>query len=241
MNLVEAYNDDRENRLLAKRAYNYAYKYLKNNAQRLYTSINKNIENLKDGKNGLKIPMHNIIMGKYGDLSLILTSDHHRDNFLAGFGRYSETQKQIIMPILNLNELTPNSIHENFKWEKLHFLHEFIHYLDDKRLKDKSSYLGYIASKKEKNTSNYKDYLNDPMEFNAYYQQGVENFWDSFNAQYKRSYFKKIMNLSYQDFLKENLFNLIFPKYNKLNGKMKKHFQKRFYPVWQKAQEKFRR
>jgi hypothetical protein len=65
-------------------------------------------------------------------------------------------------------------------WIEESFIHEFIHYLDLKRFKNKKTLHAALGTEKIFKREGIFKYVNHPLELNAYYQQAVSNYEDIF-------------------------------------------------------------
>ncbi len=140
--------------------------------------------------------------------------------------------KSLVKPYPEMSEEDKHNLH-NFVFRGdlgSVFVHEFIHYLDNKRHKQ--------GQLKVKASTGSTDYFNSPHEFNAYYIQGLSDFFEYYPI------FKKLMDDTEE-------FKELFPTYNSfisyaaktevwhkefyaaLSEKYKKKFLKRLVLVWQ--------
>lgn len=85
-----------------------------------------------------------------------------------GTGTADPNKKYIILSVLiDEHDIT----HLDTRLNRTQFVHEFIHYLDDKRTKGRAS----GSAKNLMATDDYDKYYDNPLEFNAYYQDGVDS------------------------------------------------------------------
>lgn len=102
------------------------------------------------------------------------------------------------------------------------FVHEFVHYLDEKKHQGKARSVAPDQSRMEK-------YYNSPLEVNAYTHQGLDKFEKSKD-------FPALVQGSFRDFLIAALDH--FPSYfvSHLTDKTEKSLTKRIYGLWKSHQ-----
>ena len=179
---------------------------------------------------------------KYNDLDLLLARKQDSANGVtASFGHYhNKKDKYVIVVYCLMPERKMKDIFKNSTLEKS-FVHEFIHYLDQKR---------YTLKYDENTVSLQKagrmeDYVNTPSESNAYYQELTHDFEQFFRENVKtligeKDKYKKLIFGSFSAFLN---FLRPFMKqgsfYSDLNEKNKKHFHRRLYGFYVLMKDKF--
>ena len=175
-----------------------------------------------------------IIDRKYDDLFIVfLHKDDPRLHISPNKMKYDKNEYKItggynrkkgISVIFCINLIEPkNKKYIDTRLDRTNFIHEFIHYLDDKKSKS-------VSGLKFKNI---KDYYNSPHEYNAYYQQDVDilkkviknhpeekNKINNFHEfkEYALKFFDKqwykLMNDKYRKKLDKRLYNLYTDLFN---------------------------
>lgn len=115
---------------------------------------------------GILIPVDKI---GYDDLAIILFPGRGTSGF-SKKGLVVNGKKYKVIMIPGLKELYDDLTVKSFKnktWvDKQTFVHEFIHYLDEKR---QGEFRGSVQA--YKTSGNIEDYYNNPSEFNAFFQE----------------------------------------------------------------------
>jgi len=127
-------------------------------------------------------------------------------------------------------------INTRFSSLKQEFVHEFIHYLDYKRIKEKSG-VENVGSAKLLLSGGAKAYYNSPIEFNAFYQDGISstettliNLKNSGTKVGQDKFYEIIKNFNnFKNFAIKN-FDRGFIKYLDVNNTRK--LNKRLYNVF---------
>ena len=169
-------------------------------------------------------------------VDLILRFLPKKSGYEFGFGHpkgaYSKIFSVIDLPLL-LGPGDLRYIDTRFYGEKGKFIHEFIHYLDEKRYK--ADIRGVGAQKMR--TGDIKGYINNPSEFNAYYQEGAYEAWKTAkaikgkNLKIKNAFFPKNIN----DFIKTKLKTFWAEDYlDNMDKKYSQKFKKRLYDLYPK-------
>jgi hypothetical protein len=152
----------------------------------------------------------------------------------ARFGKTSDGERAVIMPVLMSDALETESGNEmatNLGYIREVFIHEFIHFLDDLRYKGKPT----VASAALKQKGGKAAYYNSPVEFNAYFQGGASEI-ERHAAKMKPGTFEKKFGRSGTGFRKfrkefEHLFNKNFRR--ALAGKWKNKYEVRLWQLHQ--------
>jgi hypothetical protein len=136
-------------------------------------------------------------------------------------GQYAKMFDVIDLPIL-IEPRNLKYIDTRFHGAMGKFVHEFIHYLDEKRYKADIRATGA----QQMRLGDVSGYINNPAEFNAYYQEGAHEVWQSAkniknkDLKVKNAFFPKNIN----DFVKSKL--TVFWPAGYLNNMDKKYSQK---------------
>ncbi len=205
--LIEAsYQTDKEFRDIATSAFDKVVDAIKN----------KRYQTLTDGS----FLLDGSEIGENLSILLVPTSKESSlgANYSGGLGTYKGK------PILVLTNVGSdvNTMHNKIK--KDIFVHEFIHYLDKNRHKDKSY---------KPNINSVEEYYNNPSEFNAFYQDGIRFIDDMLRNPAISGKFKEKFSdfQSFYDWINNGTyFDREFLK--NMNEETKKKFQKRLYTVW---------
>jgi hypothetical protein len=165
---------DAEQRAEARKVHNNLRTYLKNNME----DINRTAEEQfvlrgkrdmagapffwQDEGAALWVPMARIDT-EYKDLWVSVTANRGHD----GIGASSHLPGIKIMILNNVLMGSFNPKYVSTRLDPTRFVHEFIHYLDEKR----TGLQG--GSVKKFDSGDVKKYFNDPGEYNAYYQEAL--------------------------------------------------------------------
>ena len=136
-------------------------------------------------------------------------------------------------------------------WIEETFIHEFIHYLDSQRFKNKKTFRSMTGTNKLLKTGGLSKYVNHSLEFNAYYQQAVESWEDIFywdlegykKDNREKDFYKDYLEnefVSFKTFMKDFRKNTsgTFEKYFKhLTPKNKQKVNKRLYLFYVKTKK----
>jgi hypothetical protein len=120
----------------------------------------------------------------YPELNIMLVS---KNNFKYGGGLTRPTSSGaqfLVLPLIDEKRNPENELEgvsERLVGMTKTFIHEFIHFLDLKRHKNKN----VASSAKIKNTKGNRAYVNDPKELNAYYQEAVHEMAKYFETAFK--------------------------------------------------------
>ena len=148
-----------------------------------------------------------------------------------GAGAYFSKRKNKYIIYFDIWNEAKNSFLDEHKIKEF-FIHEFIHYLDQKRSKESSI----------KNTSKfwgdqqYEKYFNDPSEFNAYFQSGskkIEDFFDRDKRYIKLWYLIENYH-KFEDFILQHYREYFYGEgfLENINEKYKRKFLQRLYQLW---------
>jgi len=169
----------------------------------------------------------------YPDLYIVLAPSEVR----AGLGNASG-HKVLVLPVLVASYDTKYLATRMLGASKA-FIHEFIHYLDSQRYKDKGQ--GSAVALREQG---FDAYYNTPAEFNAYYQEGVNEILGTLEIIRDHAEAKKPGTLA--EFLKSfSVFEKKFLSYfsedfiKALNPTYQRKFIQRFYGFYNKVRDEF--
>lgn len=163
-------------------------------------------------------------------------------SFNPGLGKASVNGRISDIMLLNVlkNEydLTDIDSRINSGYRKT-FIHEFIHYLDNMRRKDKGFH------KTNPRESGLKDYYNSPEEFNAYYQETADDVYNFFSRLHKKvsnPNIEKLINEKLSSF--KNFYTMFklhsYPGFiENLNSTYKRKLDKRVYNFYTDLNKKF--
>lgn len=173
----------------------------------------------------------------YSDLLILFTKRYDGNgenkikipfgNFKGGYsiGTYKQYKVIVLDNLLEHNDYNPSKA-----IDKDSFIHEFIHYLDYTRIKNKN-----YKTNLNPNTK-VEDYYNSPLELNAYYQEAAsyivklfddnESILIKFREKYSNDFNK------FRDWMFENVFEKDFIR--NLTPKSKEKIIKRIYNIYEK-------
>ena len=123
------------------------------------------------------------IDAKYLDLLIIFsygdkTFDVAGGAFLGGYGHLKSGMKVIVMDILKKPyDVTDLETRLQSGKNKSTWVHEFVHYMDEKRYKGSNEFV--LKGTKAAMAGDFKGYINTPNEFNSYFQQGIVEVEDA--------------------------------------------------------------
>jgi len=118
-----------------------------------------------------------------------------------------------------------------------YFVHEFVHYLDYSRTKNKE-----VWSRGSSIASNAEEaYYNNPVEFNSYYQQGVSNYMESLSNILRRGDKRDILTfvpVTFDKFFKVMTIHFLNRNFVKnLNERNLRKLKKRLFNLYQRAKK----
>lgn len=164
--LFETEDDDQINRMTARETANNISVWLDKNADNIKSKLQLTRYGYKISAKAMGLP--------YKNLFLIFS----KGNNAASFGTFTNNPNNkfiMLKLLLDLSEIT--NIDVLFKkYGRSLFIHEFIHYLDDKRVDYKNS--GVDQHFDFNNEKDWQKYISSPEEFNAYYQQATAKLED---------------------------------------------------------------
>lgn len=175
---------------------------------------------------------------KYKDLTILLISNKDNPNLLrGGFGK-KKTGKGFHIVLYSLwDRWDAKNIGSRLTGFKEDFIHEFIHYKDAKRYKDKT-YLSNLNLVKRIEKSGYSAYYNTPGEFNAYYQEKLELLLTMLKKIPKEMRTEKLSSVTiFSDWLKTSLFDKNFIK--ELDKKFTRKLDKRIADLYTELKKKY--
>jgi len=164
---------------------------------------------------------------KYTDLAITLgygssDFDVQEGNFMGGYGRLPDNNRVIIVEVLKRPYSTERLIPRMQEPKCMSsFIHEFIHYQDEKKYTDDHFKNKSIEAGQK---GDFKTYVNSPHEFNAYYQQGLSEIDDVLTQENLYTY-KKFYDWAVP------FFDSTFIK--NINEKYKRKFHKRLADYYQ--------
>lgn len=190
-------------------------KIQRDEALKLYNTISNNFKNYR-----WKILSTSKMLALYIDIDKQINPEHKIRLILlpktyedkVGAGAWSPASNAIYLvsdfPEFSLEylrepevfQLYLDSLHNDFKYKLRDvFVHEFIHYLDDSRLKDDIGKVsrGYKLPNPE---DNYKSYYSQPSEYNAFIQ-GILTRLDAQLARNNEVWAKNVFGLDFETFL----------------------------------------
>ena len=137
--------------------------------------------------------------------------------------------------LVNTNLIGPyNSQHMDTRLDKNTFIHEYIHFLDHLRYRDRGL---AKTSAKYLDTDDIEGYYNTPEEFNAYYQEGqsqIVRIWKNLPDKFKQKHSKDFK--AFQDWATDiNFFDRDFLTH--INKKYLKKFKKRLANLYMYIQK----
>lgn len=206
-------------------------------AQQFYKKLIQYVstgDNYQTDRNGTPYVFSRLIDPQYDDLLIVLNQMDDLEyvpglngtaGYAMGSGRFAGTEFKII----KVPALKPNGEFNGI--DESSFIHEFIHYLDDKRKGSTKKSAGTAA------LSSREAYYNDPDEFNAFFQEGLRKVWDlKFSTTNGRWLYKDELT-TFDKFYKEviPLFDVEFVK--TLNAKYRRKLVLRLH----KAFDEFKR
>jgi len=168
---------------------------------------------------------------KYNDL-MIMFCPVRSDEF--GYATFKGSIK-VDLPIL-LPDGSLDYIDKSLKGHKTDFIHEFIHYLDEKRYKGDRKLTSFQALQ----SKGEKGYYNTPEEFNAYYQEGADKIWLTVKKMKGKSdkEKEKIFPKDYNKFLTKGTLKFFRDEFLYfMDKKYVKKFSKRIADLYKKVLE----
>lgn len=215
-------------------------KLAQNFYSKLIQVINKKSRSIQILSKLGKIWIHGKYINKdYADLIIIFT-DHSR--YDGEFYELLSSQRSVYKAqygiTIKVSEHSIDSMIKNADTSKLYsdtmyakntIIHEFIHYLDQKRKKDQTF--------TRTSAKHSKDYYNDPHEFNAWYQADIDEFMDEFDYYpHIRMKIKKMSFKEFRQYMENQQLTSDFVK--NLNRKYKRKLDKRLYQLYRDIQHK---
>jgi len=230
---VSAGVEDRYYRKLATEALEKFRNYTKT-AVKFFKNTRSSYLSRSETHKGFIIPFEEIDP-TYSDLYIILLPKNSR--FQEGIGTKQTGGKTIVLILLKALNGDFDLTHADMNFQKTSFIHEFIHYLDQKRYKGKTKWSSKVNT--------FTDYYNNPAEFNAFYQEGAESVEALYQNVFKKTKgnipipFKKALktvNAFYKFSI--TLFHKAFIE--NLNSRYRKKFLKRFAALYKEIKKKYK-
>jgi hypothetical protein len=126
-----------------------------------------------------------------------------------------------------------------FERTKEYFWHEFVHYMDFKRMSPTSRAKSFGKASKLGGGANPTKYFRDPVEFNAFVQQGLSRVEDHLKDARTKADAEKLIGKSVNDFYKLML-SVLTPGFAKnLDDRFKNKLKKRVAQMWTDTMNRF--
>jgi hypothetical protein len=119
------------------------------------------------------------------------------------------------------------------------FWHEFVHYMDMKRMSPASQKASFKKTAALGGTKNPGAYFNDPVEFNAFTQQGLTRVEDHLSKLGSKAEVQKLIGKDANEFYKLVLKVLSPGMKQNLNDKFKNKLKKRVAQMWDHTMARF--
>lgn len=151
---------------------------------------------------------------------------------------------KIVIPLDTMRSISPKrllNLHVNEAETKARsiFVHEYVHYMDSKRIKGKPS--KNHQTKHVFKNQGFSDYVNTPAEYNAWFQQfihGLETQWDQLvekNSNLLKAY-PEFRNIVLKQILLPGYRGEIQHPYEDLTPENRRRFDKRLYQFFRTKQ-----
>jgi len=205
-----------------------------------YISFERNVEELVQnmtGNYGGYVLDAGKIDSRYKKLLIFLIPSKIGSKGVAGgYGKNKKKQDVILLPVLK-GPFDVTYLNTRMGGSKKVFVHEFIHYLDDRRTKTEKG-VG-VASKHKGKTISDKEYYNNPKEFNAFYQEGSNEIEEFFTSPRISLWAKtQIMGKNFDQFMKNTGKFFADGYVESLNSKNRKKFLQRLYGLYESLKDK---
>jgi len=171
---------------------------------------------------------------RYSDLVLYFysQSEMHKLGLTGGIGKTKTKPIQTVI-LLSVLKSDWDLEYADSRFQKKTFVHEFTHYLDQKRYKGTIGTNSASAYKQGGDAS----YYNTPSEFNAFYTEAISTSIKMFTHEIVRERFLSSFD-AFQSFMLKSAFEGNFV--NNLNIEYKKKLTKRLYDLYLSLRKKWK-